>query len=261
MGAFAAMPRANVSGSGQILASGNVAQASKKVAGIKGDIGSRDALAYLRGILEIIKAAGYAGLVVVIDEAETILRMRTDSRGKSLNGIRQIADDAGRFPGLVWLFTGTPEFFDSRRGVAGLAPLDERIRFLKSGAFASLRQAQLELAPFDAGRLLAVAFKLREIYPTTQRRRLEDKIDERFVQRLVADCTAGFKGDVGVVPRQFLRAFVDELDLVEEHDDYDPRKKVFQAAPMTPEEAAAATGATPVVDGGEAEAIPAEDVW
>ncbi len=241
--------------------SGNVAQASKKVAGIKGDIGSRDALAYLRGILEIIKAAGYAGLVVVIDEAETILRMRTDSRGKSLNGIRQIADDAGRFPGLVWLFTGTPEFFDSRRGVAGLAPLDERIRFLKSGAFASLRQAQLELAPFDAGRLLAVAFKLREIYPTTQRRRLEDKIDERFVQRLVADCTAGFKGDVGVVPRQFLRAFVDELDLVEEHDDYDPRKKVFQAAPMTPEEAAAATGATPVVDGGEAEAIPAEDVW
>jgi hypothetical protein len=89
---------------------------------------SRDALDYLRGVLEIVKAAGYKGLVIVIDEAETILRMRKDSRHKSLNGIRQIADAASSYPGLLWLFTGTPDFFDSRHGVAGLAPLHERIR-------------------------------------------------------------------------------------------------------------------------------------
>ena len=55
-------------------------------------IGSRDALHYLRRVLQIVKSAGYKGLVIVIDEAETILRMRKDSRHKSLNGIRQIAD-------------------------------------------------------------------------------------------------------------------------------------------------------------------------
>ena len=69
-------------------------------------------MAYLRGVLEIVKAAGYKGLVIVIDEAETILRMRADVRGKSLNGIRQIIDAADRYPGLLWMFTGTPEFFD-----------------------------------------------------------------------------------------------------------------------------------------------------
>jgi hypothetical protein len=78
-------------------------------------------------VLEIVKAAGYKGLVIVIDEAETILRMRKDSRHKSLNGIRQIADAAGSYPGLLWVFTGTPDFFDSRHGVAGLAPLHDRI--------------------------------------------------------------------------------------------------------------------------------------
>jgi len=239
--------------------SGNVAQAAKKVAGIKGDIESRDALAYLRGILEIVKAAGYKGLVVVIDEAETILRMRTDSRGKSLNGIRQIADDAGRFPGLVWLFTGTPEFFDSRRGVGGLTPLHDRIKFMKSGDFASLRQAQLELTPFDAKRLSAVALKLREIYPSSARARIETAIDERFIARLVAECTAGFKGDVGVVPRQFLRAFVTELDLVEEHPDYDPSARRFEAATMTPEEAAVVSGAAATSE--DDDATRAEDVW
>jgi len=55
----------------------------KKAAGIKGDITSQEAMAYLHGILEIVKAAGYKGLVIVIDEAETILRMRQDVRGKS----------------------------------------------------------------------------------------------------------------------------------------------------------------------------------
>ena len=58
------------------------------------------------------------------------------------------------------MITGTPEFFDTRQGVAGLAPLHDRIRFLKQGRFASLRQAQLELTPFDAERLKAVALRL-----------------------------------------------------------------------------------------------------
>src|SRR5207253_1189340 len=115
----------------------NVAAAEKKAAGIKGDITSRDALDYLHGILEIVKAAGYKGLVIVIDEAETILRMRQDVRGKSLNGIRQICDAADRYRSLLWIFTGTPEFYDTKRGVAGLQPLHDRIQFLTHGSFAN----------------------------------------------------------------------------------------------------------------------------
>jgi len=88
--------------------SANVGAAAKRLANVKGDIESRDALDYLRGALAIVKAAGYKGLVIVIDEAETILRMRKDSRHKSLNGIRQIADAASSYHGLLWVFTGTP---------------------------------------------------------------------------------------------------------------------------------------------------------
>jgi hypothetical protein len=205
-----------------LCGSGNVAAASKKVAGIKGDIGSRDALDYLRGVLEIVKAAGYKGLLIVIDEAETILRMRSDSRHKSLNGIRQIADAAGSYPGMLWLFTGTPEFFDTRHGVAGLEPLHRRISFSKQGPFASLRQPQLELVPFDAERLRSVALRLREIYPSATRSVLEERVSLDFIDRLVAEVTKGFRGDVGVVPRQYLREFVTQLDLVEEYDDYVP---------------------------------------
>lgn len=200
----------------------NVAASAKKSAGIKGDIGSREALDYLHGILEIVKAAGYKGLVIVIDEAETILRMRSDIRGKSLNGIRQICDAADRYRGLLWVFTGTPEFFDTKRGVAGLAPLHDRIRFEEKGGFVNPRQPQLALQPFNAQRLRDVALKLREIYPTASPNLLNRKVSAEFIEKLVAKVTAGFKGDVGVVPRQFLREFINVLDLTDSNEDYDP---------------------------------------
>ena len=245
-----------------LCGSGNVAASAKKVAGIKGDIGSSDALDYLRGVLEIVKAAGYKGLLIVIDEAETILRMRKDSRHKSLNGIRQIADAAGSYPGMLWLFTGTPEFFDTRQGVAGLAPLHDRIRFLKQGRFASLRQAQLELTPFDAGRLKSVAMRLRELYPATDHARLDARISVSFIERLVAEVTKGFKGDVGVVPRQFLREFVTQMDLVDENEDYDPMTEYgFAPGDMSPEEEHVLGGSAGTPTGEEDGLVPQEDVW
>lgn len=259
--------RGEVAAAGALISwlsgSGNVAASVKKAAGIKGDLGSRDALDYLRGVLEIVKAAGYAGLVIVIDEAETILRMRSDMRHKSLNGIRQIADAAGSYPGLLWVFTGTAEFFDTRQGVAGLAPLHDRIRFLKQGRFASLRQAQLELAPFDADRLRGVALRLRELFPSTDQARLDGKISPQFIDRLVAKVTAGFKGDVGVVPRQFLRELVDQMDLVDENPDYDPMREYgFAPQALSPEEQHALTGQSLATSEDDDEALIAhEDVW
>ena len=246
--------------------SGNVAASVKKLAGIKGDIGSRDAVAYLRGVLEIVKAAGYKGLLIVIDEAETILRMRTDSRHKSLNGLRQISDASGDYPKLLWLFTGTPDFFDSKRGVAGLAPLHDRISFSSTGRFASLRQAQLELKPFDGERLRNVAMRLRELYPTQERGRLMQRISDDFLDQLVDKVTEGFRGDVGVVPRQFLREFVTQMDLVDEHEDYEPMREYgFVPSELLPEEVEAVSGKTSPEEVESEDdpdvLVPHEDVW
>lgn len=243
--------------------SSNIAASVKKLAGIKGDIGSRDAMAYLRGILEISKSAGYRGMVIVIDEAETILRMRSDTRGKSLNGIRQISDASGDYPGLLWLFTGTPEFFDSRQGVAGLAPLHDRIRFKAPGGFANLRQPQLELKPFDAERLTNVAVRLRELYPAEDRDRMVQRVTDEFIDRLVAEVTKGFRGDVGVVPRQFLREFVDVLDLVQQEDAFIPMDAYEFQPPedLSPEEQEAASGVRADIPDSGDDFVPEEQVW
>jgi P-loop Domain of unknown function (DUF2791) len=200
----------------------NVDAASKRIAGIKGDIGSKEAMDYLQGILAITKAAGYKGLVIVIDEAETMLRMRQDIRAKSLNGIRQICDAADRYPGLLWIFTGTPEFFDTNRGVAGLSPLHDRLKLIKTGNFTNPRQPQLVLTPFDVDRLRAVALKLRELYPSGDLQQLHQKVTPEFIDLLVTKVTEGFGGDVGIVPRQFLRQLINILDLVATEPEFNP---------------------------------------
>ena len=264
---FELKQRGDFTEAGALLAwlagSRNVAAGAKRAAGVRGDISSRDAMAYLRGVLEIVKAAGYRGLLVVVDEAETILRSRKDTRHKSLNGLRQVADASGDFPGLLWLVTGTPLFFDSPRGVKGLPPLHDRICFKERGGFASLRQPQLRLRPFDATRLRDVGLKLRELYPIADRSRFERLASDTFIDRLVAQVTQGFKGDVGVVPRQFLRELVEVYDLVQEGDPdfvpmdvWDFRVDVSTLSPVE-RERLEGTASTPA----EGDLVPVEDVW
>lgn len=226
-----------------LAGSENVSSSEKKAAGIKGDITSTDAMAYLQGVLEIVKAAGYKGLVIVIDEAETILRMRGDVRGKSLNGIRQIIDAADRYKGLLWIFTGTSEFFDTRRGVAGLQPLHDRIQFLTEGGLVTMRQPQLELKPFDRDRLKDVGLRLRQLYPMGDPNIVAQKVTPERIEAMVDEVTKGFRGDVGVVPRQFLRRLVNFFDAIAENPDA-PLPPII--AEPNPVEMRAAEGKKPI---------------
>ena len=100
----------------------NIAASIKRYAQIKGDIDHFGAFSFLQGVLTILKDSGHPGLLLVLDEVETLQRMRGDVRDKSLNAIRQLMDelDSGRFPGLFVVMTGTPAFFDGPMGVQRL---------------------------------------------------------------------------------------------------------------------------------------------
>src|SRR5262249_54556187 len=80
----------------------HVATAAKRSAGIRGELDHFGAMAFLQGLLEVLRDAGHPGLVLVLDEVETLQRVRGDVRDKALNALRQLLDeiDAGRYPGL-----------------------------------------------------------------------------------------------------------------------------------------------------------------
>jgi hypothetical protein len=93
------------------------------------------------------------------------------------------------------------------------------------------------LKPFHQERLVEVALKLRESFPASDPTVIARKVTSEVIERLAARVTEGFKGDVGVVPRQFLREFVNILDLVDTEPDYDPASaESLQIEPMNDEE-------------------------
>ena len=229
----------------------NVAASVKRAAGIKGELDHFGAANFLIGLLTILRDSGFPGLVLVLDEVETLQRMRADTRERGLNALRQLIDeiDAGRFPGLYLVITGTPAFFDGAQGVQRLAPLAQRLHvdFGTDRKFDNPRAVQIRLAPFDQGSLVAVGQRVRDIYADTQpnEARLRRVVNDAYIEVLACAVAGGLGGKVGVAPRLFLKKLVaDVLDRVDLHESFDPSlhyKLTLAETEMTANERAAAS--------------------
>jgi hypothetical protein len=208
----------------------NVAASVKRAAGLKGDIDHFGALSFLQGLLVILRDSGYKGLLLVLDEVETLQRVRGDVREKSLNALRQLLDeiDGGRFPGLYLVITGTSPFFDGPQGVQRLPPLAQRLHvdFATDARFDNPRAVQIRLSAFTADRLREVGAKVRDLFAegSHAEARIRTVTDDRYVADLAEAVAGNFGGKVGIVPRVFLKKLVaDVLDRVDQFPEFDPR--------------------------------------
>ncbi|MDN4479714.1 BREX system ATP-binding protein BrxD [Demequina muriae] len=207
----------------------HVASGIRRSAGVRGDLDHFGALGFLQGLLTVLRDSGHPGLVLVLDEVETLQRVRTDVREKALNALRQLVDevDGGRFPGLYLVITGTPAFFDGTQGMQRLPPLAQRIAtdFTTDARFDNPRAVQIRLPGFTRPMLEEVGTSVRDLYASgSQSERLKSVVDDQYIGDLAAAVTGSLGGRAGVAPRLFLKKLVaDVLDRVEQFDDFDPR--------------------------------------
>lgn len=209
----------------------HVAAAAKRAAGVRGDMDHFGALGFLQGLLVVLRDAGHPGLLLVLDEVETLQRMRGDVRDKALNALRQLIDeiDSGRFPGLYLVITGTPAFFDGPSGVQRLNPLAGRLAtdFTTDARFDNPRAVQVRLPGFSRDSLIEVGQRVRGVYSSGQGTagRLVRVVDDTYLGDLADGVSGTLGGRVGVAPRLFLKKLVgDVLDRVDQFDDFDPRR-------------------------------------
>ena len=73
----------------------SVAVAARRAAGVRGELDHFAALGFLQGLLTVLRDCGHPGLLVVLDEIETLQRVRGDVREKGLNALRQLLDEIG----------------------------------------------------------------------------------------------------------------------------------------------------------------------
>ncbi|WP_329428927.1 BREX system ATP-binding protein BrxD [Streptosporangium sp. NBC_01495] len=208
----------------------HVAAAARRFAGVRGDLDHFGAFGFLQGLLTVLRDSGHPGLLVVLDEVETLQRVRSDARDKALNALRQLIDEvhSGRFPGLYLLITGTPAFYDGQQGVQRLPPLAQRLAtdFTTDPRFDNPRAVQIRLPGFTLESLVGLGTTVRDLYVAGAEApdRVQDLADDTYVTELARAVGGALGGKVGVAPRLFLKKLVgDVLDRIDQFEDFDPR--------------------------------------
>jgi hypothetical protein len=236
----------------------HVAASIRRSAGVRGDLDHFGAFGFLQGLLTVLRDSGHPGLLLILDEVETLQRVRTDVREKALNALRQIVDevDSGRFPGLYLLITGTPAFFDGTQGMQRLPPLAQRMAtdFTTAARFDNPRAVQIRLPGFSQELLEKVGSTVRDLFAdgADSSERVRKLVDDDYIATLATAVAGSLGGRVGVAPRVFLKKLVgDVLDRVDQFDDFDPRqhyKLTVSQGELNDVERNAASGAASVDD-------------
>ena len=136
---------------------------------IRGSVDKENAINFLRAMAALVVRIGYAGLVVLFDEAELIRGIaRADSRNAAYENIRLLMDKTaqGEFAHCGFIFAGTEDLFnDDLRGIPSYQALYDRVkpeRGRRRGK--DFRQALFPLEGFDTPKLHEVAGKVCAVH-------------------------------------------------------------------------------------------------
>ena len=201
---------------------GGQAIASELRSGLKvvGKLTADVAFRRLRGVNALMRDAGYPGLVVLIDEVESVMRLAKPQRDAAYTAMRELVDiGSEEFPHSFFLFAGTQPFFeDEFKGVASYAALYQRIRSQQVTSGRDLRQPIIRLEEFDGDALREVSARIREIHGAAYDWNAVANFPDEKMAAFIKSAGAKF-GEIRQKPRAYLKALVDALDARNQHLD------------------------------------------
>ena len=138
----------------------------RKGLNVAGSVTRENSFEFFKALLHMIKSAGYHGLIIIIDEVETVQKLRSDYRHAAYENLRFFIDEADKnnFPNCFFLYTGTTDLMESEKGFKSLEPLYQRVKVEREKEFKNLRQPVMFLDGFNKNKLNEVAKKVRGIH-------------------------------------------------------------------------------------------------
>lgn len=202
----------------------NIPFSEKRKFGVKGDVDKHNALNFLEALSVFVKSIGYSGLVVLFDEAESIMDIpRKDLRNTAYDYIRTMFDncDLGKFHNSLFVFAGTPPLFDdSKKGIVSYTALHDRIKSMLDTDLTDVRRPIFELKGFTEEDLVEIAGKLMIMHEEAYGWNASEKISP-VINDIVAIHTNNARLTGGrVTPRTFVRSFVSVLDTVQQNQTF-----------------------------------------
>jgi BREX system ATP-binding protein BrxC/D len=165
----------------------NIPWTVKREFDVKGEIDAVVCMSYLSAFTRLITEAGYPGLVMMLDEVESVLDLpRRDSRQRALENVRKL-DENGDYDlrHTYCVLAATADFFENAdRGVPTYQALHSRIRNYETLG-RSFRNPIFEVLPLTREDVAEMVLKIRAVYEVAYDVDLRDVLTEEDVQKVV----------------------------------------------------------------------------
>lgn len=196
---------------------------AKKDLGVDIIISDSDWYEYLKLFAAFFRQAGYAGLMIMIDELVNIFKIpNAISRQYNYEKILTMYNDTlqGKAKYLGIIMCGTPQAIeDRRRGVYSYEALRSRLatgKFVQNGA-RDMYAPVIKLQPLTAEEMLVLTEKLADMHANLYgyERTITDDDLAQFIKIEYARVGA----DTNITPREIIRDFIELLDIVWQNPD------------------------------------------
>lgn len=196
---------------------------AKKDLGVDIIISDSDWYEYLKLFATFFRQAGYAGLMIMIDELVNIYKIpNAISRQYNYEKILTMYNDTlqGKAKYLGIIMCGTPQAVeDRRRGVYSYEALRSRLasgKFAQEGA-RDMYAPVIRLEPLTAEEMLVLTEKLADMHANLYgyKRTITDNDLAQFIKIEYARVGA----DTNITPREIIRDFIELLDIVWQNPD------------------------------------------
>lgn len=177
-------------------------------------IGKGTAREVMRGLLWLIRQAGWAGLVLCIDEIEEIAKLGNRRRqDQALQALRDFVDNAGSdigFNHFCMFLAATPEMFENQDYFPRYDALATRIQPVGDQINWRAPVIDLDRTPLRLPELQEMASKIHRVHEVAYGKRSTGDLADSVIRRFV-DEVHGSKFRIAK-PRLLARLLVDELE-------------------------------------------------
>lgn len=191
---------------------------AKKELGVSVIISDDDWYEYLKLFALFFRQAGYAGLIIMIDELVNIFKIPNSiSRQYNYEKILTMYNDTlqGKAKYLGIIMAGTPQALeDRRRGVYSYEALRSRLsagKFSEEGA-RDMYAPVIKLKPLTAEEMLVLTEKLAEMHANLYG--YQKTITDQDLAKFIKIEYARIGADTKITPREVIRDFIELADIV-----------------------------------------------
>ena len=170
---------------------------------------------FLSSLLAFLRHLGCKGLILLMDELETVVAQSTSVRNAAYENVRLLIDNTEQAQHLHIFFSIIPDVISSEKGFKSYDALWSRVRSIGEGKRLNYRSILIDLhrTPLETHELVELGLALRRIHELSYRWEANDLVKEELIEQICANQKRmGLLSEV----RLFIKQVIRILDMAEQ---------------------------------------------